>query len=232
MTLDWIKSLLSVALSFSSYYCLFVSQVRSYILVPSTGSDWEEVWILCSALLPSLFERDMVLLCDIPLTPPVSLSFYKRVSENLPQAKIDERSMLGHIYMYLSLSSKCSESKMLKTLACSASSWVTLPGSALQLILLFMLLAYFLKQHPFISKGLENQAGIGMYNSSSLLKSGHPWEEMQLMDKVDCVQQGQLTCPFTATFYIVKLLPLTSLFLSGNTLYWIATSAWRNQLTG
>lgn len=58
----------------------------------------------------------MVLLYDIPLTPPLSLSFYKRVSENLLQAKIDERSMLGHIYMYLSLNSKCSESKMFKTL--------------------------------------------------------------------------------------------------------------------
>lgn len=76
--------------------------------------------MLCSALVLSLFGRDMVLLCDIPLTPsssppPASFSFYKRVSGNLLQTKIDERSMLGHIYMSLTNTcSKCSESSMLK----------------------------------------------------------------------------------------------------------------------
>lgn len=39
----------------------------------------------------------------LPLSAPASFGFYKKVSENLLQAKIGERSMLGHTCLYLSL---------------------------------------------------------------------------------------------------------------------------------
>lgn len=61
--------------------------------------------MLCSALVLSLFGRDVVTLCDIPFTslPPASFSFYKKVSENLLQAKVGERSMLGHTCLCVSV---------------------------------------------------------------------------------------------------------------------------------
>lgn len=39
----------------------------------------------------------------LPLSPPASFSFYKKVSENLLQAKIGEKSVPGHVCLYLSL---------------------------------------------------------------------------------------------------------------------------------
>lgn len=126
-----------------------------------------ETWF-CFVIFPSL------------LCPPASFSFYKKVSENLLQAKIDGRSMLGHTCLCLSLKDP-PVPRVHRAVCWRICMFCFLLGQSslvLQPILFFMLLVFL--SSTLIWRGLENPTGISIYSGSSSLMSRHTQEEVQL----------------------------------------------------
>lgn len=197
MTLTWLKAL-GALLLIEFQHCLGLFLVLFFWLVFVwwwAGLVWfgfVAVWgvtfywlrlgvrVLCSALVLSLFERDMISLCDIPFTPlpPASFSFYKTSVRKVATGKNKWKIHAGFIPVCLSKGptcTTCSHSSMLEDMH------VLLPLGS---VFLGFITNYFfhvvgiLKQQSFIWKWLEKPAGMSIYSGSSPLMSRHTQEEV------------------------------------------------------